>query len=83
MPSACYFVVSASVVVTMYVLRMSSMARFLGTIARASLCLHLTFLWRRRCMLWIDFCTDNKLNGNKDISVSARRFALPSAIMTS
>ena len=66
MPSACYFVVSVSVVVTMYVLRMSSMARFLGTIARASLCLHFTLLWRRRCMLWIDFCADNKLNGNKE-----------------
>ena len=50
----------------MYVLRMSSMARFLGTIARASLCLHFTLLWRRRCMLWIDFCADNELNGNKE-----------------
>ena len=31
-----------------------------------SLCLHFTFLWRRRCMLWIDFCADNKRNGNKE-----------------
>ena len=35
-------------------------------VSRASLCLHLTFIWRRRCMLWNDFCADNKLNGNKE-----------------
>ena len=33
----------------------SSMDVLLGTIARASLCLALIFVWRRRCMLWIDF----------------------------
>ena len=45
---------------------MSSMAMFLGNIARASLCLHFTFLRRRRCMLWMDFCAYNKINGNKE-----------------
>ena len=44
---------------------MSSMAMFLGNIARASLCLHFTFLWRR-CMLWTDFSADDKLNGCKE-----------------
>ena len=40
---------------------MSSMTMYLGTIARARLCLHFNSLWRGRCMLWFDFCADNKL----------------------
>ena len=43
----------------------------------SKLCRHFTFLWWRRCMLWIDFRADNKLNGTKETSVCARRFALP------
>ena len=42
---------------------MSSVAMFHGTIARAKLCLHFTFRWRRRCMLRIEFRA-GKLNGN-------------------
>ena len=64
--SACRQRVSLLLLLALLSPCMSSMAMFLGTIARASLCLHFTFLWRRRCMLWIDFCADNKLNGNKE-----------------
>ena len=58
--SACRQRVSLQLLLTLLLPCMSSMAVFLGTIARASSCLHFTFLRRRRCMLWIDFCAKNK-----------------------
>ena len=63
--SACRQRVSLLLLLALLSPCMSSMAMFLGTIARASLCLHFTFFWRRRCTLWIDFCAD-KLIGNKE-----------------
>ena len=61
---------------------LSSMAMFLRTIAQASLCLHFTFLWRRRCMYGLISAQITNLTVIKKVSVSARCFALPSAIIT-